>query len=181
MQLSTNCHSAWVSRTVLIPRSNRTPQLRSRSQIKSHLQCFSQLRPRHCSSLGTKTQLRYLTNISRPQQIMLPDRSLLQISSRATISFCCPAQFAHSDQLEHSAQLTISSTVRITQLTMLYSVYNDCGRLRQSGPRPDARLLRHPALEGLTRSARTDSPRQDWPETIFRRREAAHGGGGGGL
>ncbi|KZV35984.1 pleiotropic drug resistance protein 5-like [Dorcoceras hygrometricum] len=34
------------------------------------------------------------------------------------------------------------------------------GRLRQSGPRPEARLLRQPALEGLTRSARTDSPRQ---------------------
>ncbi|KZV42642.1 hypothetical protein F511_24293 [Dorcoceras hygrometricum] len=43
--------------------------------------------------------------------------------------------------------------------------------------------LHQPALEGLTRSARTDSPRQDWPETIFRRREAesaAHGGGGCG-
>ncbi|KZV25206.1 subtilisin-like protease [Dorcoceras hygrometricum] len=36
----------------------------------------------------------------------------------------------------------------------------DCGRLRQSGPRPDTRLLRQPALEGLTRSARMDSPRQ---------------------
>ncbi|KZV31041.1 hypothetical protein F511_14981 [Dorcoceras hygrometricum] len=34
------------------------------------------------------------------------------------------------------------------------------GRLRQSGQRPEARLLRQPALEGLTRSAQTDSPRQ---------------------
>ncbi|KZV41434.1 hypothetical protein F511_19678 [Dorcoceras hygrometricum] len=34
------------------------------------------------------------------------------------------------------------------------------GRLRQSGPRPEGRILRHPALEGLTRSARTDSPRK---------------------
>ncbi|KZV52359.1 glutamate receptor 2.7 [Dorcoceras hygrometricum] len=33
-------------------------------------------------------------------------------------------------------------------------------------------FLRQPALEGLTRSARTDSPRQDWPETIFRRAAA---------
>ncbi|KZV36788.1 hypothetical protein F511_12284 [Dorcoceras hygrometricum] len=55
------------------------------------------------------------------------------------------------------------------------------GRYRQSGPRPETGFLRQPALEGLTRSARTDSPRQDWSETIFRRREAAvatHGGGG---
>ncbi|KZV49416.1 hypothetical protein F511_12635 [Dorcoceras hygrometricum] len=34
------------------------------------------------------------------------------------------------------------------------------GRLRQSGPRSEGRLLRQPALEGLTRSARMDSPRQ---------------------
>ncbi|KZV36698.1 putative RNA-dependent RNA polymerase 1 [Dorcoceras hygrometricum] len=48
----------------------------------------------------------------------------------------------------------------------------DCGRLRQSGPRPDARLLRQPALEGLTRSVRTDSPRQVG-RNKFRRLEAA--------
>ncbi|KZV41819.1 hypothetical protein F511_30617 [Dorcoceras hygrometricum] len=34
-------------------------------------------------------------------------------------------------------------------------------------------FLRQPALEGLKRSARTDSPRQDCPETVFRLREAA--------
>ncbi|KZV55644.1 hypothetical protein F511_29125 [Dorcoceras hygrometricum] len=36
----------------------------------------------------------------------------------------------------------------------------NCVRYRQSGPRPDTRLLRHPALEGVTRSARTDYPRR---------------------
>ncbi|KZV35983.1 hypothetical protein F511_16965 [Dorcoceras hygrometricum] len=34
------------------------------------------------------------------------------------------------------------------------------GRLRQSGSRPEVRLLRQPTLEGLMRSTRTDSPRQ---------------------
>ncbi|KZT76259.1 hypothetical protein F511_46711 [Dorcoceras hygrometricum] len=34
------------------------------------------------------------------------------------------------------------------------------GSLRQSGPRPDPRLLRQAALVALTRSARTDSPRR---------------------
>ncbi|KZV31304.1 hypothetical protein F511_16290 [Dorcoceras hygrometricum] len=34
------------------------------------------------------------------------------------------------------------------------------GRLRQSGPRLEGRLLRQPALEGLTRSARTETPRK---------------------
>ncbi|KZV22103.1 hypothetical protein F511_11631 [Dorcoceras hygrometricum] len=52
----------------------------------------------------------------------------------------------------------------------------DCGRLRQSGPRPETGFLRQPALEGLTRSARTDSPRQDWPEQFSEKR----GGDGGG-
>ncbi|KZV43018.1 oxidoreductase family protein [Dorcoceras hygrometricum] len=50
-----------------------------------------------------------------------------------------------------------------------------CGRYRQSGQRPDTRLLRHLALEGMTRSARTDSPRRIG-RNKFRRR-----GGGGGL
>ncbi|KZV24478.1 triacylglycerol lipase [Dorcoceras hygrometricum] len=56
------------------------------------------------------------------------------------------------------------------------------GRLRQSGPRPKWRLLRQPALEGLTRSARTDSPRQvgrnKFRRLRRRRREERKGGGG---
>ncbi|KZV32509.1 small conductance mechanosensitive ion channel family [Dorcoceras hygrometricum] len=63
------------------------------------------------------------------------------------------------------------------------------GRLRQSGPRPEARLLRQPALEGLKRSARTDSPRQVGRNKFRRerrRRKAAaasfeRGEGGGHL
>ncbi|KZT76035.1 hypothetical protein F511_46938 [Dorcoceras hygrometricum] len=56
--------------------------------------------------------------------------------------------------------------------------------IRQSGPRPDSRLLRQTALEVLTRSARSDSPRQtgrkEIPATIGggRRRRTAGGGGG---
>ncbi|KZV51851.1 hypothetical protein F511_06894 [Dorcoceras hygrometricum] len=39
-------------------------------------------------------------------------------------------------------------------------------KIRQSGPRPDPRLLRQTALEVLTRSARSDSPRKTRPEQI---------------
>ncbi|KZV51292.1 hypothetical protein F511_05633 [Dorcoceras hygrometricum] len=56
----------------------------------------------------------------------------------------------------------------------------DCGSLRQSGPRPDPRLLRQAALEALTRSARTDSPRRTGRKQISgddRRREGSGGGG----
>ncbi|KZV14076.1 hypothetical protein F511_44441 [Dorcoceras hygrometricum] len=59
----------------------------------------------------------------------------------------------------------------------------DGGRLRQSGPRPEGRLLHQPALESLTRSARTDSSRQVG-RNKFRRSNAtaaAQGGGGGGF
>ncbi|KZV45904.1 hypothetical protein F511_33938 [Dorcoceras hygrometricum] len=63
-----------------------------------------------------------------------------------------------------------------------------CGRrtpeIRQSGPRPDSRLLRQTALEVLTRSARSDSPRKTRPERnsgeVGRRRQRTAGGGGGG-
>ncbi|KZV41694.1 hypothetical protein F511_09428 [Dorcoceras hygrometricum] len=49
----------------------------------------------------------------------------------------------------------------------------DCGRQRQSGPRPETGFLRQPALEGLTRSARTNSPRQDWPEQFPAKRSGS--------
>ncbi|KZV21220.1 hypothetical protein F511_17954 [Dorcoceras hygrometricum] len=65
-------------------------------------------------------------------------------------------------------------------ITRLFSV--DCGSLRQSGPRPDPRLLRQAALEALTRSARMDSPRRTRRKQISgddRRRRRVGGGGGG--
>ncbi|KZV57990.1 folylpolyglutamate synthase-like [Dorcoceras hygrometricum] len=62
------------------------------------------------------------------------------------------------------------------------SIY--CGSLRQSGPRPDPRLLRQAALEALTRSARTDSPRRTGRKQFSgddrRRRGRRTTGGGGG-
>ncbi|KZV48274.1 hypothetical protein F511_41944 [Dorcoceras hygrometricum] len=58
-------------------------------------------------------------------------------------------------------------------------MFDYCGRYRKSGPRPETKLLRQPALEALTNSARTDSPRKTRPERFpaKRRRRAAHGGG----
>ncbi|KZV20352.1 hypothetical protein F511_16420 [Dorcoceras hygrometricum] len=56
--------------------------------------------------------------------------------------------------------------------------YRDCGSLRQSGPRPDPRLLRQAALEALTRSARTNTPRKTRPERFPANLAAAAGGGG---
>ncbi|KZV23624.1 hypothetical protein F511_33580 [Dorcoceras hygrometricum] len=53
---------------------------------------------------------------------------------------------------------------------------------RQSGPRPEPRLLRQASLEALTNSARTDSPRRTGRKQISaedRRRRV--GGGGGGV
>ncbi|KZV48378.1 sucrose transporter-like [Dorcoceras hygrometricum] len=52
----------------------------------------------------------------------------------------------------------------------------DCGRLRQSGPRPETGFIRQLALEGLTRLARTDSPRQVGRNNF----RAKRGGGAGG-
>ncbi|KZV17539.1 hypothetical protein F511_19158 [Dorcoceras hygrometricum] len=52
----------------------------------------------------------------------------------------------------------------------------DYGRYRQSGPRPEPRLLRQPALEALTNSARTDSTRRVGQKQLSGERS---GGGGG--
>ncbi|KZV23906.1 splicing factor 3B subunit 1-like [Dorcoceras hygrometricum] len=55
---------------------------------------------------------------------------------------------------------------------------------RQSGPRPNPRLLRQAALEALTRSARTNTPRKTRPEQFSAKLVGggggAWGGGGGG-
>ncbi|KZV13656.1 hypothetical protein F511_45179 [Dorcoceras hygrometricum] len=64
----------------------------------------------------------------------------------------------------------------------LFSV--NYGSLRQSDRRPDPRLLRQAALEPLTRSARTDSPRRTGRKQFTgddrrRRRRRTVGGGGG--
>ncbi|KZV43990.1 small conductance mechanosensitive ion channel family [Dorcoceras hygrometricum] len=53
------------------------------------------------------------------------------------------------------------------------------GRLCQSGPRPEARLLCQPALEGLTRSAWTDLLVK-FAGTNSGEAAAAQGGDGGG-
>ncbi|KZV46105.1 golgin subfamily B member 1 [Dorcoceras hygrometricum] len=58
---------------------------------------------------------------------------------------------------------------------------SDCGRNRQSGPRPEPRLLRQPALEALTNSTRTDSPRRIGRNEFRRLEAAAVQGGGGGV
>ncbi|KZV38150.1 hypothetical protein F511_40355 [Dorcoceras hygrometricum] len=50
--------------------------------------------------------------------------------------------------------------------------------IRKSGPRPDPRLLCQTALEVLTRSARSDSPRKTRPEQIPAKLAAAAGGSG---
>ncbi|KZV24574.1 hypothetical protein F511_10215 [Dorcoceras hygrometricum] len=49
---------------------------------------------------------------------------------------------------------------------------------RQSGPRPEPRLLHQAALEALTNSARIDTPRKTRPKTIFRRSGGGDGDGG---
>ncbi|KZV30935.1 HNH endonuclease domain-containing protein [Dorcoceras hygrometricum] len=66
--------------------------------------------------------------------------------------------------LELSRQITY---LMITVLDLeLEVIFVDPSQIRQSGPRPDPRLLRQTALEVLTRSARTDAPRKTRPEQI---------------
>ncbi|KZV52789.1 hypothetical protein F511_33241 [Dorcoceras hygrometricum] len=60
------------------------------------------------------------------------------------------------------------------------TINTNCGRYRQSGPRSDTRLLRQRALEGLTRSARTDSPHRIGRKSFSDEAAAAAQGGGGG-
>ncbi|KZV53565.1 mitogen-activated protein kinase kinase kinase YODA-like [Dorcoceras hygrometricum] len=71
----------------------------------------------------------------------------------------------------HSAGI-IPHNAAADSATIQQSTPKDCGRYRQSGPRPEPRLFRHPALEALTNSARTDSPHRIG-RNEFRQLEAA--------
>ncbi|KZV19931.1 hypothetical protein F511_22985 [Dorcoceras hygrometricum] len=75
--------------------------------------------------------------------------------------------------MEHSSMVWMFKTLENTGLksflTATGSVYEVLGNrggsgsrlpIRQSGPRPEGRLLRQPAVEGLTRSVQMDSPRR---------------------
>ncbi|KZV14114.1 hypothetical protein F511_44386 [Dorcoceras hygrometricum] len=63
---------------------------------------------------------------------------------------------------------------QLRNLFIVIHFRSDYGSLRQSGPRPDPRLLRQATLEALTRSARTDSPRR-----IGRKQFSGEDGGDG--
>ncbi|KZV55933.1 hypothetical protein F511_20755 [Dorcoceras hygrometricum] len=95
------------------------------------------------------------------------------VDSKSEIQWLDTIQAIHIDQIRVTMALIPLLGIRIRP------------PLRQSGPRPDARLLRQTALEVLTRSARSDSPRRTgrnkFPATIGggRRRRTAGGGGGG--
>ncbi|KZV36548.1 GDSL esterase/lipase [Dorcoceras hygrometricum] len=97
-------------------------------------------------------------------------------AARAIVCSCCAA--ACGGGLAHGSLNFDLSDLKFEMLDTIMA--QNCGRYRQSGPRPDTRLLRHPALEGVTRSAQTDSPRRIG-RNEFRRLEAAALGGGGGF
>ncbi|KZV51182.1 axoneme-associated protein mst101(2)-like [Dorcoceras hygrometricum] len=97
-----------------------------------------------------------------------------------------------SKQIQQSVHLRLCATADSTSVVIFVGdpdpppgeaaeeQETDCGSLRQSGPRPGPRLLRQAALEALTRSARTNTPRKTRPEQFpakWRRRRAVHGGG----
>ncbi|KZV50081.1 crooked neck-like protein 1 [Dorcoceras hygrometricum] len=77
-----------------------------------------------------------------------------------------PQYEEHNKNLNHIRQCNITIVQCMKGLPRII----DYGSLRQSGPRPDPRLLRQAALEALTRSARTDSPRRTGRKQFFRRR-----------
>ncbi|KZV55354.1 hypothetical protein F511_24671 [Dorcoceras hygrometricum] len=109
----------------------------------------------------------------------LPDASSTERQKRRVPSQPSPP----SVQPQHLRGQERPDASSMLSSTRLFSV--DCGSLRQSGPRPDPRLLRQAALEALTRSARTDSPRRVGRKQISgdngRRRRRRTAGGGGGV
>ncbi|KZV19950.1 hypothetical protein F511_25308 [Dorcoceras hygrometricum] len=79
------------------------------------------------------------------------------VSSKNKMQMLCMRCWTTTQRLQPERKSKHSSTESAT---------NGGHWIRQSGPRPDSRLLRQTALEVLTRSARSDSPRKTRPERI---------------
>ncbi|KZV57329.1 hypothetical protein F511_36003 [Dorcoceras hygrometricum] len=115
-----------------------------------------------CTSAVVSSSLRYLIHLllSAPTGSSSPLRSSWSIFSFANIT--AAGLIWPSPNYEQLTQLW-TSLLLIQLLSKLLGNRGGSGSrlsIRQSGPRPEGRLLRQPALEDLTRSARTDSPRK---------------------
>ncbi|KZV18668.1 hypothetical protein F511_40253 [Dorcoceras hygrometricum] len=82
---------------------------------------------------------------------------------------------SHDPEVAQTWMKNIETQLRLLEIPDAVKVDVIAVDNRQSGPRPEPRLLRQAALEALTNSTRTDTPRKTRQETIFRR----SGGGGG--
>ncbi|KZV36853.1 hypothetical protein F511_16501 [Dorcoceras hygrometricum] len=83
-----------------------------------------------------------------------------------------PTDAVQPDGAQKYVAQTDLATQRPTSEAPVASTYQ---LIRQSGPRPEGRLLRQAALEGLTRSMRTDSPQK----TDRSKSDQSTAGGGG--
>ncbi|KZV54237.1 hypothetical protein F511_33169 [Dorcoceras hygrometricum] len=76
----------------------------------------------------------------------------------------CSSLLVELESAEIDSDLVIYRTTLVRTFQVVTICRVDKSEIRQSGPRPDPRLLRQTALEVLTRSARSDSPRKTRPE-----------------
>ncbi|KZV18286.1 hypothetical protein F511_24253 [Dorcoceras hygrometricum] len=91
-----------------------------------------------------------------------------------------PGEAAEEQKIDSRETINTKNTITNYDIHRMFRIRLfsvDCGSLRQSGPRPDPRLLHQAALEALTRSARTNTPRKTRPEQF----PAKFVGGGGGV
>ncbi|KZV24433.1 26S proteasome non-ATPase regulatory subunit 1A [Dorcoceras hygrometricum] len=65
-----------------------------------------------------------------------------------------PVNLIFSRDIGHFPLLAFNSSFSLDEFQRLFQAAVD----RQSGPRPEPRILRQPALEGLKNSTRTESP-----------------------
>ncbi|KZV27498.1 ATP-dependent DNA helicase srs2-like [Dorcoceras hygrometricum] len=136
--------------------------------------------PRTSANGESSTAKHRLLYASRPHPIPSPG-DLNGIGKRVNVRhISCSLNDVSSRRLSGLPRWHLCLAPTGVSRTRLFSV--DCGSLRQSGPRPDPRLLRQAALESLTRSARTNTPRKTGPEQFPTKLVGGGGGawGGGG-
>ncbi|KZV54892.1 hypothetical protein F511_31315 [Dorcoceras hygrometricum] len=155
-------------------RQQRSASLRARSATSRGVQCTQNVAQHRATGAAVMRDQRPISSPSVDQRaqdtasVRASHACKLSIGARLPCATIAHVARVHARDMEGRRRVRRRPGGRLS----IFIVVD----YRQSGPRPDPRLLRQAALEALTRSARTNTPRKTRPEQF----PAKIVGGGGG-
>ncbi|KZV44382.1 anthocyanidin 5,3-O-glucosyltransferase-like [Dorcoceras hygrometricum] len=186
-------HTSWRSNSDItsVTRVSMTFRVMRTNQYNQDLGLIHSTNGNHLESPNEGSSIDHQVTIYLHAQniTMFPTNETCAIVGSRTIEKTVLLTSASSHMFRGDSDACVSATVesltiKKTVLTSFHFIVfngNRSAYIRQSGPRPEGRLLRHPELEGLTRSAWMDSPRKTYRSKSDQLAAAVEADGGGGF